>query len=425
MARLEKLRELGKRNSNTSVYKKFVRVYDKSPCRSGQFLKQTSVFDQIKPYIDYTEGKRGFPFKTIELFALRFPDRPPKCKACGKPTMWHLKRYSTFCSTKCSNNDSSVRDKKIKTSIENWGTENPGQSKIVLDKRKKTNLKRLGVEYPAQAASVLAKMQKTTIERHRVDNIFKSKAFKINLRSHNLKKYGVLHSIQAPEVVKKSKDTMLTRHGVEFSFQSKRLREKSRITSLQKYGTEFPIQNKQIKHKATATMLQKYGVKHALQHPMLFEKAQRSAHRVHQMTIQGKTFDYQGYEGHVLKILVNQLGIPASHITTKLTQQNAIWWKGKKKTTQNLNPKSVWHQYSTDIRIKHKGKDISIEVKSNYYSGYTNKEIFNQVKAKAKAAFDSGVDLRLWVVNPKTKSVVRISDFHNMSQKTLVNRLNE
>jgi len=71
--------------------------------------------------------------------------------------------FSEYCSSKCSNGSSEVKDKKVETSIKKYGVSNPYQAKEVIAKIRETNFKRYGVENPMHSTEIKAKM----IERAR------------------------------------------------------------------------------------------------------------------------------------------------------------------------------------------------------------------------------------------------------------------
>jgi hypothetical protein len=155
----------------------------------------------------------------------------------------------------------------------------------------------------------------------------------------------------------------------------------------------------------------RYGVDFPSQDPDIADKFLLSRYLRHSACLQGKEFIYQGYEGHVLGVLVNQLKVPAKNIYVRKRDQPKIWWFNPKRNKDSL--------YYPDIRIKYKNKDICIEVKSLYTVGLTDLDTFKRIKMKAKAADSLGIDLRVWVVNPKTKHITRISNFHELTWKEL------
>ena len=336
----------------------------------------------------------------------------PNCKhicayaECDTETDFNLTigwGYRKFCSSRCVNlhngQDKKVKRKREKTCLKIWGG-HPMQNKGFQKKREDKYFKKHGVKNPGQNPDVQAKMRRTNLKRLGVDNAFKSEVVKDKIREGHLEKYGVPFSTQA-EVVK----------------------AKIKRTNQKRYGVDNPSQSKEVQATRLATFIERFGG-YPMHNAEIFAKCQNSSYRSWVVDIDGKSFNYRGYEGYVLQILNRQLGIPASNMSTKPTHQHKLWWTGKRKTAKDLTPKSTPHRYYPDIRIKHKGKDISIEVKSTYTVGLKDKNTFTVNKKKAQAAHDAGVDLRVWIVHPKTKRITRLENFHSMSWKELKEKFN-
>ena len=115
---------------------------------------------------------------------------PPKCPVCGKnrPFLDFLSRgYQTYCSSKCSNSDKLVQEKKSKTCFEHYGVKHPAQNEKIKDKlittyiennggmgnasnsvrekQKKTMLEKYGCEYSLQNDNLLDKISEK-IKKH-------------------------------------------------------------------------------------------------------------------------------------------------------------------------------------------------------------------------------------------------------------------
>lgn len=73
--------------------------------------------------------------------------------------------YHAFCSLKCSNSSEAVKQKKTKTTQENFGVDNPSQSSVIKQKKIQTSIAKFGTNYPWQHESVknlkIANFQKT------------------------------------------------------------------------------------------------------------------------------------------------------------------------------------------------------------------------------------------------------------------------
>ena len=125
-------------------------------------------------------------------------EEPPRCVVCGKAVKFYSFRrgWARTCSVRCTGKDPEVVCKKIKRSIEKYGTSNPMQSQEVKDKIKKTCLERYGVENP-----------------------FMDENVKQRIKQHNLEKYGGNSPMCSSEIREKSSQTCLDKYGVEYTSQ--------------------------------------------------------------------------------------------------------------------------------------------------------------------------------------------------------------
>lgn len=69
-----------------------------------------------------------------------------------------LTGFSAYCSSKCSNSDSVVKNKKIQASLDKYGVENPYQSTEIIKKIRATNLVRHGVDNPMHSSKIKNEM---------------------------------------------------------------------------------------------------------------------------------------------------------------------------------------------------------------------------------------------------------------------------
>lgn len=66
---LEKLRKIGKRNSNSAWYKRFKSIYIKeSPAAAAAWLKQQPEFLKVAEHTDYYPGKSGVAIKELPRY---------------------------------------------------------------------------------------------------------------------------------------------------------------------------------------------------------------------------------------------------------------------------------------------------------------------------------------------------------------------
>lgn len=142
-------------------------------------------------------------------------DDYPKCSVCGKPTQFiNLKTgYREFCGYKCMNSCNDVQIRKKETSMKNWGTDNPMQSKMIKEKLK------------------------TTIQnRYGVDNPFQMVDFEEKRKATNLKKYGVEHHLQNAQILDKQMRTNIQRYGTPYISQIDSYKKIIQNTCNERYG---------------------------------------------------------------------------------------------------------------------------------------------------------------------------------------------
>lgn len=90
---------------------------------------------------------------------------------CGKENKFLgiFSGYSKHCSRKCSMNDDVTTQKRIKTNIQKYGTENVYQSEEIKNKIKKTWIAKYGVDNPNKSIKVREKIRQTNLSRYGVE----------------------------------------------------------------------------------------------------------------------------------------------------------------------------------------------------------------------------------------------------------------
>ena len=233
--------------------------------------QERSIKKHYPEFYEYLITK--FPgYKWGEKLALYYYglEEPPRCVVCGKAVKFYSFRrgWARTCSVRCTGKDPEVVCKKIKRSIEKYGTSNPMQSQEVKDKIKKTCLERYGVEYSLQYKANREKIKQTKLERYGDANFTNPEKSKKTC----LERYGVEYSFQDKVSREKAKQTKLERYGdVNYSNF-----EKARKTCLEKYGVEYNFQDKANQAKARQTMLERYGVEYASQSLEIKKKISKS-----------------------------------------------------------------------------------------------------------------------------------------------------
>lgn len=177
------------------------------------------------------------------------------CKECGNPTafknMWD--GYRDFCCNSCAQKNIDIQNKKIKTSLENFGTVHPMKSDVVKAKLKDVFMNKYGVENPFQSEEVKEKIKEISLKKYNVDNPAKSEEVKEKTKQTNLKKYGVEWVSQNSEIRQKQIDTLYKNFGVVVPCKSKIIKEKVKNTCQEKYGVDCVLQLEEIREKTYNT----------------------------------------------------------------------------------------------------------------------------------------------------------------------------
>lgn len=98
-------------------------------------------------------GKYNISFKEMVYLFIYNLNEVPVCKTCGSKVKFKgtlKKGYSQFCSIKCTNRNEDRKSKIKDKLIEQYGMESHNQLDFVKEKKKKTTLENYGVENPAQ-----------------------------------------------------------------------------------------------------------------------------------------------------------------------------------------------------------------------------------------------------------------------------------
>ena len=202
-------------------------------------------------------------------------------------------------------------------------------------------------------------------------------------RKTNMENLGVSYPLLHPDMIQKSKDTNMQKLGVENPMQSNVVREKAMVTLFNNYGVTHPLQSEIIKKRMEETYIKNHGC-HPMQNPEIAIKNLKSALCPKIFTFpSGNQVQYQGYEGSVLKLLVNE-GVSEDDIVVSRLDVPEIWW---------FDTMGKIHRYYVDILIK---PNKMIEVKSDYTF---SKEYFANMR-KQRACIYMGYTHEIWIMAP-------------------------
>jgi hypothetical protein len=171
-----------------------------------------------------------------------------KCTICEKNTKFlsYSRGYRTYCSKKCSNNDSELIKKKSenfkKNNLENWGVDNPAKSQQVIDKIKDSKSK-------LDINKINKKIVETNLNKYGTDNVSKLDFVKQKKIQTNIDKLGVENPFQSDIIKQKIRETLLHKYGVDHPLKSEQIKEKSKETSLKNWGHTNPARSQTIKDK--------------------------------------------------------------------------------------------------------------------------------------------------------------------------------
>ena len=157
-----------------------------------------------------------------------------------------------FCSNKCASNSEKIKQKRINTSIKNYGVDNPSKSKIIKDKVKQTSIERFG-DYYSKTDEYKERCKQTCLDHYGIEHYTQTDEFKERSKQTCLEKYGVEYYTQTDEYKERYKQTCLERYGVENLAQSDEIKEKIRNTFLSKYNVDNPAKLEFYKNKQVFT----------------------------------------------------------------------------------------------------------------------------------------------------------------------------
>lgn len=245
---------------------------------------------------------------------------PRNCNYCNKEYMPKAST-SKVCSLECAGQlaqSKSAKDKRAKTNIEKYGSENVFASEHIKNKIKKQNLKKYGVENPTQNPDIKEKIRQTNIERYGVEYPLQNEQIMNKLKETNLKVYGSTCSLGNPEVNKKKEKTMLKKYGVKEPFKSVEIQNKIKKTNIERYGHENPFGSDEIKKTIEKTNVERYGAPNYSNRETLDEELRIRDNIVIDMYNSGKNefeiAEILGYKYITIRrvLLKNNIVIPAN-----------------------------------------------------------------------------------------------------------------
>lgn len=120
------------------------------------------------------------------------------CKVCSNLVNWSIKnkRYSTYCCSKCAQNDHDVRAKIEQTCIERYGETSNLKTTQNKEKQKATCIAKYGVDNYSKTTAFKKNFQELCTERYGVSNPSKLKSVQEKIDQTHFNKYGRKRSSQ-------------------------------------------------------------------------------------------------------------------------------------------------------------------------------------------------------------------------------------
>lgn len=129
----------------------------------------------------------------------------PICPQCNKHKVKFKnssKGFFQYCSTKCSSNSDSTKEKYKSTNLDKYGFEFCTQSPIVRDKIENTLLQNHGVIVPMKSLEIKKKVEDTNNEKYGSSYGFGSKLVQEKIIKTNIERYGAVVPNSNPDVLK-------------------------------------------------------------------------------------------------------------------------------------------------------------------------------------------------------------------------------
>lgn len=203
-----------------------------------------------------------------------------KCDNCGK-----IKYVTYNCYNRSTNNNTSdyycnnkecINKKRNIVIQEKYNVDNVSQIESVKRKKIETSLINYGSEYPIQSKEIKEKIKEINNKNYGKDWITQTDNFKEKSKITNLKRYGTESASQSEEIKNKNKKNCLEKYEVEYYMNTDEFKEKSIITNLIRYGVKHPSQSEEIQDKIKSTNIERYGFDRPLKNLEIRNKTSQS-----------------------------------------------------------------------------------------------------------------------------------------------------
>lgn len=232
--------------------------------RIEKLMLATKHLDEAFP-----EAKKGQLSLTVRLWALSNGyltiDSLPKCSVCNeKYAILSYKKkdksisFSEACGRKCSQkilgkkqSSKEFKEKKKATAIKNYGSEKAAY----IDTMTETVKAKYGVDNISQSHTIKQKKIETSQERYGTDYPWQTAEGKLAQKRGVQQKYGVDNVSKIPNIKDKKIETTQQHFGVDNPFQAEEVKEKIKQTNLEQFGVENPAQRESRRQELSENIL--------------------------------------------------------------------------------------------------------------------------------------------------------------------------
>lgn len=252
----------------------------------------------------------------------------------------------------------------------------------ILEKRKKTCINRYGTENVMQDKSIKEKTSKTKLNF----SLDKKEKIKNKTKNTTIEKYGVEYIFQSSDVKNKIRDTCLDKYNFTSATKNEDVKRKREISNIEKYGVKHISQLSSFRKKVEETCIKKYGVRNVMQNSDIFSKKTKLSFIFKEYILpSGKKIKVQGREPEALDILLKKYQENDIVISTK--EINDIIG-----LTKYIGLDNKEHIYYPDFYIISENKVI--EVKSNWtYNLHLENNLL-----KEKAIKDKDINFEFMII---------------------------
>ena len=237
------------------------------PLYKEKFLKKNypHIYEDILLYTTHLD----LQFKERIWIYLNRVNLKPCCLTCGRSVNFQNINlgYFTYCSSKCSHNNITVKNKTKETNIAKYGFANPMQNSDVKERTENTMLDRYGVKSPMQSKIIRDKI----FDEYGVDHPSKSKEVLDKWKATLLKNHGTENPMQSVSVRESIKD----KYGVDHAMKSEETKDRISKTFDDIYGGH-PMRNKEVYLKFQNTSIENWGTKHPMLNNIVANSSQNS-----------------------------------------------------------------------------------------------------------------------------------------------------